>query len=308
MIKLVANFLTNFWPTAAVAPQQEGAIELGGGRHSVYPLMGQTIALTADASKLFVSTTEHAVFIYDNPLQGGERGPDVRLTHSGAPDDTYRPEGIYYDHVRDILYVHGSVDFGGSDYHAWHDASTITANRPADRTLDPNNVGLPGSAITGDPAADRLFIPGGDRVLVIDNASTAPSDVEFDADRRIDVEMDQRMGQGIAYDATRDRLYTGTVDFGFQAGDDCQLVIIDGASTADGLVEPEVLTGISDIDHWPLTLQVVPDGDALLVGFNRSDLVMFRNASALVSGPAPEPDERLDTVNVNAMGAVYLTQ
>jgi hypothetical protein len=144
-------------------------------------------------------------------------------------------------------------------------------------------------------------------VLVIDNASIAPSDVEFDADRRIDVDIDQWMGQGITYDATRDRLYTGTVDFGFQAGDDSRLVIIDGASTADGLVEPEVLTGLTDYDHWPLTMHVVPDGDALLVGFNRSDLVMFRNASALTSGPAPEPDERLDTINLNAMGAVYIS-
>jgi hypothetical protein len=73
---------------------QANEIILGGGAGGdVWPLLGQTMAFAPDGSRLYVCTTQDAIFIYDDPLDGGERPPDVRLTPSGAPED-FRPGAI----------------------------------------------------------------------------------------------------------------------------------------------------------------------------------------------------------------------
>ncbi len=280
VIRIIRNLWANLLPGSA----QLDEVLLGGSGNPVWVLVGQTIAFVHDNSRLFASTTQDAVFVYDDPMDGGNRPPNVALTPSGASEDC-QPGALWYDALRDILYV-----AFGTDVRAWHSASTIGANRAADRTISVNGLaGFPAiNAVTGAPGGDRLFIRSLDRVLVIDNASARNGVV--DADRAFMTENMQ--GRGLAYDSTRDRIYLGARN-GFTS--EYVLVIVDNASQAQGQVVSTVVRGVGDLDHWPLAISVLSEIDCVLVALYEADVLLFRNAGSLDGESVPD-----DSLNVTA--------
>ena len=253
------------WFTQTVEPQQGVSPAIIDG---VFAGEGQNLALNADQSQLWVGTGND-IRMYANPLAGGAQAAFSLTPNGGAPGGWW-PASIWLDEAHDVLYA---TDLLGKNIYAWDNASTITANRAADRTL--NVTPYSPSGITGGGAADYLFVTAtqdGGTVLVFEGASTL--DGAVGPARRI---TGSPVGVGIAYDATRDTLYTtsgsGRIDITASASQ------TDGAPAA---TDHRLVTGAATGLQNPLTvLQCFPGSNTLFVGEAGGNLFFFTNASTM---------------------------
>jgi hypothetical protein len=213
--------------------------------------------------------------MYANPLAGSAQAAFSLTPNGGAPGGWW-PSSIWLDEAHDVLYA---TDLLGKNIYAWDNASAITANRAADRTL--NVTPYSPSGITGGGAADYLFVTttqDGGTVLVFEDASTL--DGAVGPARRI---TGLQVGVAIAYDATRDILYTssgeGRVD------------VTSNASQTDGDPAPanrRLVAGAStELTKRPAVLQVFPGSNVLFVAEFGGGVFFFTSASSMEGDVAP---------------------
>ncbi len=253
------------WFTQTVDPQQGVSPAI---IDDVRAGEGQNLALNADQSQLWVGTGND-IRMYANPLAGSAQAA-LSLTPDGGAPGGWWPSSIWLDEAHDVLYA---TDLLGKNIYAWDNASAITANRAADRTL--NVAPYSPSGITGGGAADYLFVTAtedGGTVLVFEGASTL--DGAVGPARRI---TGLQVGVAIGYDATRDTLYTtsgsGRIDITASASQ------TDGAPAA---TDHRLVTGSATGLQNPLTvLQCFPGSNTLFVGEAGGNLFFFTNASTM---------------------------
>lgn len=266
---------TPLWP-GGVTPQQVQTVYLGGPDNPVAQLVGQTIALSPGAGRLWAASVG-GVFVYNNPLAGGDRPPDLILTPSGVEQPGFIADCLWYDTTTDALYC-----ADGADIYAWHGASTMAANAVANRTIHVSSLGAPTfGSITGAGDRDIMFGAAGRRVVVIDAISAIRGTVE--PDRIINTEPGAT--GGLAYDSGRDRLYAACRD---QLLSEHRLIAIANASAAEGVTAVTAVGGIgTSPDRWPVAVAVFPQFDEVLVGVVYGDLVAFAGASELTDQSTP---------------------
>lgn len=282
------NYLSIFKQafTVTLGPSQALSYPLGGSTNPLYAFTGQSLALAANGRDLWVARLNQDLRLYRNFITGGDRPPDVSLTATGSPG-AFCAGSVWVDRTRDILYCTYKPALTGpfsQQILAWHNASGIVANRRPDRTLTLTDGGE-AMALTGDSAADRLFVTrfgatGFREVAVLDNASVRRGAAP--PDRRLQGAV--RGDSGLAYDPTRDLLYGQVWDF---SGNHA-VALTGNASTANGTVTPRLLQGAATgLTGSPVALQVFPDADLLFVCCSEGDVLLFRNASALSGNVAP---------------------
>jgi hypothetical protein len=236
----------------------------------VQPAAGQSLQMAAFETRLWVATQGQGIAVFDDPLSGG--GEIAFWLTPGGVDGDFWPNSIWLDETRDILYATAM-----NDLYVWEGASTLTQNTPAHRTLHVNAWDMWG--ITGDEQGDRLFMTGahdtqGWQVLVFDEASTlGGTDVP---DRRMSGVADST---SIAYDSTRDLLYTSDI-FGFK--------IVPNASEVEGPVPHTVVNCEGyGMAHTPVAMEVFPGTDLLFVLEWDSQAHLFMPASTIEDDTPP---------------------
>ncbi len=275
---------TPLW-SGGVTPQQAQTVYLGGPDNPVAQLVGQTIALSPDAGRLWAASVG-GVFVYNNPLAGGDRPPDIVLTPSGVEQPGFIADCLWYDTTTDALYC-----ADGADIYAWHGASTMAANAVASRTIHVSSLGAPVfGSITGAGNRDIMFGTAGRRVVVIDAISAVRGTVE--PDRIINTEPGAT--GGLAYDSGRDRLYAACRD---QVLSQHRLIVIANASAVEGVTAVTAVGGIgTSHDRWPVAVAAFPQFDEVLVGVLYGDLVAFTGASGLTDQSTPAAQQGLELI------------
>jgi len=214
--------------------------------------------------------------MYANPLAGSAQAAFSLTPDGGAPGGGWWPSSIWLDEAHDVLYA---TDLLGKNIYAWDNASAITANRAADRTLNvtPDSP----SGITGGGAADYLFVTTtqvGGTVLVFENASTLDGPVA--ATRQI---TGLQAGVAVAYDATRDVIYTSSGEG--------RIDVTSNASQTDGEPAPgdhRLVTGAStELTKRPAVLQVFPGSNVLFVAEFGGGMFLYTGASSMEGDVAP---------------------
>lgn len=266
----------------------------------MFAFTGQSMALARNGRDLWVAQLNQNLRLYRNFVLGGDRPPELTLTRSGG-SATFCPASLWLDTARDILYcTYKPTVFGpfAQEILAWHNVSAITANHAPDRTITVSDGGEV-MALTGDSAADRLFVirfgaTDFREVAVLDNASVrhgaAPPDRRIQGAARGD--------SGIAYDHTRDLLYLQVWDF---SGNHA-VAIVTGASAANGTVTPRLLQGpATGLTGSPVALKVFPDTNLLFAACSEGDVLIFTNASALSGDVAPTSRQPFPYMGLMAM-------
>ncbi|MCE5237796.1 hypothetical protein LLH23_04810 [bacterium] len=273
------------------------APRLGGPTNPIRAYPGQSMVTSANGRDLWVANENSGIRLYRSFVTGGDRAPDLTLTHTGAVGDTFCPTALWLDTSRDILYAAYRLTRTQPNTNrilAWQGASAIVANRPPDRQIvvsDATEV----TALAGDPGAgDRCFTmqfsgTKGFHIGVLDSFSVRQGVAA--ASRTI---TGVAWGSyGLAYDYQRDILYVQREDL---TNGNHAVAIVPQAATAEGnaafltlrgdatgLQAPAGDRGRND----PISLCVFPDANLLFVAAFQGEMLAFANASALTGNVAP---------------------
>ena len=277
------------WLTGRVyGMQAEPDLMLGGDNFPIVAATGNTIQMSRDRSRVWIADEVRGVSMFNEPLAGGDRAPDLVLS-PGAD----KIQSIWYEETRDIIYAASPT---ASFIYAWDGAST-GLSRPPDRSIEIAGY-LGGAHVTGATGSDRLFVAATvntvRKVLVYDQAhladgSQAPSRV---------FEPQEFSTLSPALDAQRDILY-------LRARAAAVIQVYTSASTREGVVTPDRTITVSfpgmTAGDWVTSLAVAPEDDLLFVGMMLGQLLVYRDISMRQGTVTPAQHERVDE-NLFALG------
>ena len=237
------------------------------------------MAMAPEIDTAFIGVNEYPAGIYRVTSISTASGT-VPATAFSAVGYQY-PAGLAYDHLRDILYVQveGALL-------AYDDASTAPAGHAPARVVSGPSLDTlfdDDSRINLDAASNRLFISNPDGVVsVYDGASTISGHIVPDRNITVDY-VSLFFLWGAAYDSTRDELYLADQKSGVN------IYVIEGASTADGLVAPDrIIGGPGNVLSAPSQISYDPVNDRLVaVDTDEDDVKVYDAASTLEGDVAP---------------------
>ncbi len=282
------NVKTDWFTTRVHSSQAEPDFVLGGDNFPIIAATGNTIQMSADRSRVWIADELRGVSMFNDPLAGGDRAPDLVLS-PGAD----KIQSIWYEETRDIIYAASPTT---SFIYAWDGAST-GLSRPPDRSIEIAGY-LGGAHVTGAPGSDRLFVAATvntvRKVLVYDQAhladgSQAPSRV---------FEPQEFSTLSPALDGQRDILY-------LRAHAARAVHVYTSASTREGVVTPDRTITVDfpgmTAGDWVTSLAVAPEDDLLFVGMVLGQLLVYRDISMRQGAVTPAQHERVDE-NLFALG------
>ncbi len=258
-------------------------------------LPGQRMCVTLDGGRLFLAQSQSGIQVWNNPVAGVDATPDFSLTPDGPAHPEAAGQSCWLDEDGDILYgMFFETSPLSSHICGWRNASHLTANRAADFSfsLPSNKRGL---HITGGSIHNVLFLSENiiSEIYVIANPAGRSGAITPDHT----ITATRPNVGGIAYDDTRDLLYTFRNDPGPLKQHTIRVVTNawqpDGAPTFHEFRCAE----LGRYHGAVIGLQAMADRDVLFVGNQEGKLLAFAHASALEGDVTPhvsyEPDDPL---------------